>query len=159
MIKLSLLFSLLISVSLFGQQKQVYDEKADAAADIAAAVTKAKAENKHVFLQIGGNWCGWCIKFNRFAMENDTIKTAFDKNYVVVHVNYSSENKNEKLMSDLGYPQRFGFPVFVILDSDGKRIHTQNTVYLEEGKGYNSKEVIGFLEAWKPAALDPKMYR
>ena len=140
------------------EKPQVYDVKADAKADIAAAVKKAKAENKHVFLQIGGNWCGWCLKFNKLVTENDTLRTAVDKNYVVVHVNYSPENKNEKLLASLGYPQRFGFPVFVILDAAGNRLHTQNSEYLEEGNGHSSKKVLQFLKHWAPAALDPASY-
>lgn len=140
------------------QQTTVYNPNADAEAEIAAALKQAKAENKHVFLQIGGNWCSWCLLFNKYAHENDTIKTAFDKNYVVVHVNYSKEQKNEKLLSSLGYPQRFGFPVFVILDAKGNRQHTQNTALLEQGHGYDTKRVLGFLENWSPKALDPASY-
>ena len=37
-------------------------------------------------------------------------------------------------------------------------IHTQNSGYLEEGKSYNTKTVIGFLNDWSPKALDPKQY-
>lgn len=140
------------------QAQTIYNVNADAKADIAAALKKAKAENKHVFLQIGGNWCSWCLLFNKFVTENDTVRTAMDKNYVVVHVNYSKENQNEKLLASLGYPQRFGFPVFVILDAKGNRIHTQNTSYLEKGQGYDTKVVVDFLNAWSPKALDPATY-
>jgi thioredoxin-related protein len=146
-------------VSLTAQEKAlVYNVKADAAADVAAAVKKAKAENKHVLLQIGGNWCGWCLKFNKLVTENDTLHTAMDKSYVVVHVNYSQENKNEKLLASLAYPQRFGFPVFVILDGKGNRLHTQNSAYLEEGSGHSSKKVLEFFNHWSPKALDPATY-
>jgi hypothetical protein len=49
--------------------------------------------------------------------------------------------------SKLGYPQRFGYPVFVILNGDGERIHTQNSEYLENGKGsYDKNKVQSFLE-------------
>ena len=46
-----------------------------------------------------------------------------------VRVNYDPKNKNEEVLAELGYPQRFGFPVFVILDANGNRIHTQNSVF------------------------------
>lgn len=137
---------------------QIYNVQADAAADIAAAVKKAKAENKHVFLQIGGNWCVWCLRFNKLVTENDTLRTAMESNYVVVHVNYSKENKNEKVLAGLGYPQRFGFPVFVVLDGSGNRLHTQNSSYLEEGSGHSAKKVLGFLNDWSPKAVAPASY-
>jgi thioredoxin-related protein len=156
---LLLLLCPLLVISLQAQEKAlVYNVQANAAADVAAAVKTAKAEKKHVLLQIGGNWCGWCLKFNKLVTENDTLKTAVEKNYVVVHVNYSQENKNEKLLASLGYPQRFGFPVFVILDGEGNRLHTQNSAYLEEGSGHSSKKVLEFFKHWSPAAVDPATY-
>lgn len=149
------------TVSLYAQENkpQLYNPKADANADIKAAVQKASTENKHVLLQLGGNWCGWCILFNNLTTTNDTLKTYIDKNYVVVHVNYSPENMNEEVFASLGYPQRFGFPVFVILDTKGQRLHTQNSAYLEKGKGHDSKKVLEFLENWAPASIDPKNYK
>jgi hypothetical protein len=50
-------------------------------------------------------------------------------------------------------PQRFGFPVLVVLNSNGQRIHTQDSGLLESGDGYDPKKVIGFLKNWTPAAL------
>lgn len=140
------------------EKPAVYNPQANAAADIEAAVKKAKAEHKNVFLQIGGNWCIWCLRFNKLVNENDTLRTAVNKDYVVVHVNYSQENKNEALLAKLGYPQRFGFPVFVVLDASGNRIHTQNSAYLEEGNGHSVKKVLEFFNHWSPKALDPGTY-
>ncbi len=79
-------------------------------------------------------------------------------NYVIVHVNYSKENENEALLAELGYPQRFGFPVFIVLDDKGTRLHTQNSGYLEEGKGHSKEKVMEFFKNWSPEALDPKSY-
>lgn len=80
-------------------------------------------------------------------------------NYVFQLMNYSKENKNLDVLATLDYPQRFGFPVIVILDAEGKRIHTQNTAYLEKEKSYDEKIMIEFLNAWAPAAVDPKNYK
>lgn len=157
MITLLACFITLLSVRA-QESAPLYNVNADAATDVAAAVKKAKAEKKHVLLQIGGNWCSWCLRFNKLVTENDTLKTAMESNYVVVHVNYSKENKNEKLLAQLGYPQRFGFPVFVILDGNGSRLHTQNSGYLEEGKGHSAKKVLEFFNQWSPKALDPASY-
>ena len=53
--------------------------------------------NKHIFLQIGGNWCPWCIKFHNFVEADSEIKNFFGDNFEVVKVNYDRENKQEKL--------------------------------------------------------------
>jgi len=137
----------------------LYDPKEDAVAAIAKAVQKAKAEKKHVFVQVGGNWCIWCARFNELVTKDAGIDSVIQANYVVYHLNYSKENKNEKLLAKYGFPQRFGFPVFLVLDGQGKLLHTQNSSYLEEGKGYNRETVIGFFNDWKPSALDPKTYK
>ncbi|MCF8333985.1 MAG: thioredoxin family protein [Bacteroidales bacterium] len=139
-------------------QNSVYDPTANAEKDIQEAVSKAEEDNKHVFVMIGGNWCPWCMRLHKFLNNDREIDSLLRTNYVMVKVNYSEENKNKKVLADLGYPQRFGFPVLVILDQEGKRIHTQSTVFLEEGKGYNKKTVKEFLKNWSPKALDPAQY-
>jgi thioredoxin-related protein len=127
---------------------------------IEEAVKQAKAEGKHVFIQIGGNWCIWCARFNDFVTNDKSIDSIMKANYVVYHLNYSEENKNEKLLAKYGYPQRFGFPVFLVLDAKGKLLHTQNSGYLEDGaKSYKKNAVFGFFDDWKPAALDPAQYK
>lgn len=146
--------------SLNAQEKfNLYNPNADAKADIAAATTKAKQENKHVFIQIGGNWCGWCKLFHDLTTTDEELKTYIAENYEVVHLNYSKENQNLDVLEQLEFPQRFGFPVFVILDGNGKRIHTQSSGYLEEGKGHSKKLVMEFLQSWSPKALDKESYK
>ncbi len=153
-------FTLLMVIDLWAQtsETKLYNPEADAKTDIQNMVTKANAEGKHVLLQIGGNWCSWCIKFNKKATENDTLKSVLTGKYIAYHLNYSKENWNEEILAELGYPQRFGFPVFVVLDGKGNRLHTQNSVYLEENKGYSTKEVLAFFNSWSPTAIDPKSY-
>jgi thioredoxin-related protein len=139
--------------------KKLYIPEANAKTDIANAIAIAKKENKHVFLQIGGNWCSWCIAFDKKVNETEELKKILNDNYVVYHLNYSKENTNSDILKDLGFPQRFGFPVFVILDENGNRLHTQNSSYLEEGKGHSIEKVKEFLESWTVQALDPVNYK
>jgi thioredoxin-related protein len=147
----------LFTMTSFAQERKeygkIYNPEADARADIKEALAEAGKEHKNVLLQIGGNWCIWCIRFHKTVAENDTLNTLMKKNYIVVHVNYDTKNAKDKLWSELGYPQRFGFPVFVVLDDKGNRIHTQNSSYLEEGKGHSPAKIREFLEQWSPAAI------
>ncbi|WP_217447779.1 hypothetical protein [Maribellus comscasis] len=41
---------------LYAQEIKIYNPKADAKEELADAVKKASMENKHVFIQVGGNW-------------------------------------------------------------------------------------------------------
>lgn len=133
--------------------QNLYDPSANAEKQISETVSKAKQQNKHVLVQVGGNWCGWCKKLHEFIKNDATIDSLIQSDYITVHINYSKENKNEKVLKNLGNPQRFGFPVLLVLNQDGKRIHTQDTVFLEEGKGYNRKKLLRFLRLWNVEAV------
>ena len=137
----------------------LYNPQRDANKQIDSALNIAREEGKHVLLQVGGNWCSWCIMLHKFYASESQIDSAIKANYVVAYINYSKENKNPGVLKRLEYPQRFGFPVLVILDADGRRLHTQNSAYLEEGKGYNKSKVLEFLKHWSPAALKPENYK
>lgn len=158
--KLTLCFTFIfICALLFAQEAKLYSPTADAATDIRAVVKKAAAENKFVLLQGGGNWCKWCIEFNRFCKADKQIDSLIERNFIVYHLNWSKENENKPIFAKYGYAQRFGFPVFIVLNSKGERIHTQNSEYLEDGKkSYDKEKVFSFLEMWSPAALDPSTY-
>ena len=120
---------------------------------------KAAAQNKQVFIQIGGNWCVWCARYNEFVTKDTQIDSLVNANYIVYHLNYSPENKNSKTLAKLGFPQRFGFPVFIVLDAKGNRLHTQNSAYLEKEKSYNKALVMEFYKHWTKTAFDPEQYK
>ncbi len=156
-----IIFVFLISFSLlsFAQSKTIYNPQANAGADIEAAIKKASTEHKFVLLQGGGNWCKWCIEFHRFCTADKQLDSLINANFVWYHLNYSKENKNAAIFEKYGYPQRFGFPVFIILNEKGERIHTQNSSYLEDGKSsYDKVKVLEFLQSWSPSALDKRQY-
>jgi thioredoxin-related protein len=156
------LFSLVLFISLksfAGDSTKLYNPAANVKKDVAAAVAKAKKEGKHVMLQVGGNWCSWCYRYDGFVKGDTSLKRIVDENYVVYHLNYSPENKNLDYLKTLGYPQRFGFPVFVVLDANGQRLHTQDSGLLEKEKSYDKAKVKTFLQAWSPKALDEKSYK
>ena len=150
---------MILPMVLNAQEQKIYDTTADAKQDIAEAVEAAQKSNKHVFLQIGGNWCPWCIKFHNFVHDNEELSSFMKDNFEVVKVNYDQNNRQEELLQELEFPQRFGFPVFVILDASGKRIHTQNSAFLEKDKSYDKDKILHFLKNWSPTALDPALYK
>jgi thioredoxin-related protein len=137
----------------------LYKPAEDAEKEIDIAVKKAKAENKHVFIQIGGNWCIWCARFHEYVTKDKQLDSLLNANYVVYQMNYSKENYNAKLLTKFNFPQRFGFPVFLILDGNGNLIHTQDSWYLEDGKSsYTREKVVSFFNEWSPKVFDPKLY-
>jgi thioredoxin-related protein len=155
----NILFSLIILtflvIDISGQDTLMkpYQPEANAQLQIKNAIMLADAAQKHILIMVGGNWCKWCIRLTKFMAEHETIDSIIKADYVYIHINYSPENKNAEVMQQLEYPQRFGFPVLVILDSNGKKIHTQNTAYIEKDDSYNIALIKEFLLQWNYKAL------
>lgn len=137
--------------------KKVYDESLDPITQIDQALVKAGKEGKHVICQVGGNWCRWCLMFAEFITTDEDIKALIDKNFEYIHVNYDPRKPKDetalKMLERLGNPERFGFPVLVVLDSKGNVIHTQDSSFLEEGNGYDKNKVMRFFSNWTPEAV------
>ena len=145
----------MLSIAFCGQaQEKVYDESLDAMQQIKEATALAQKSGRYVLCQVGGNWCPWCLRFADFAKKDSVIAPLIEENFVYIHVNYSKGNKNLKAMRFLGNPGRFGYPVFVVLDNEGKPIHIQESESLEEGKGYSRKKVEKFLRLWNRKAVE-----
>ena len=137
---------------------RLYRPGENARVELDKIIKAAKTNGKHVFVQIGGNWCVWCARFNEFVSSDGQIDSIINQNYLVYHLNYP-DKINNGLLEQFEYPQRFGFPVFIILDGNGKRLHTQDSSYLEQGKGYSKERVFEFFVQWSPAALNPHQYK
>ena len=141
--------------------KKVYDENVNPIEQINQAVVKAKSEGKFVVCQVGGNWCPWCLRFADFITNDTTISNVIEQNFVYIHVNYNPRKSGgaekealaKAMLQRLNNPARFGFPVFVVLDDEGKVIHIQDSSFLEEGQGYDQGKVLRFFKNWTPKAV------
>lgn len=138
--------------------KKVYDETIDPMEQIDKALAEAKSAGgeRYVMCQVGGNWCPWCLRFADFISKDADITKVIDDNFIYLHVNYNPRKGSDKataLMNRLGNPQRFGFPVFVVLDQDGNVLHIQDSSFLEEGQSYSKEKVLRFFNAWTPKAV------
>ena len=153
---------IMASTTTFAQNKvNHYNENINPLEQIDKAVALAKSEGKHVICQVGGNWCPWCLRLIDQIDSDTLVNKIINENYIYIHVNYNPRKKTGSvsakhaaaLTQRLGNPSRFGFPVLVVLDSDGRRIHTQDSSFLEEGKGYSSEKILRFLKNWTKDAV------
>jgi thioredoxin-related protein len=123
-----------------------FDPARDPEKDVAAAVALAKAQDKRVIVDVGGEWCSWCHTMDGFIAANDDLKSLLNARYVWVKVNYSKENKNEAFLSR--WPKIEGYPHLFVLDADGKLLHSQDTGELEAGKSYDKTKFLAFVQRW-----------
>ncbi|MGI6233525.1 MAG: DUF255 domain-containing protein [Prevotella sp.] len=153
---LGLLMAIMTIATTNAQNVKVYDETINPFTQIDNAVAKARQTNKFVICQLGGNWCPWCLRFAKFINDDAEIAKVIDENFEYIHVNYKSRNDSlsQKVSKRLGNASRFGFPVLVVLNTDGTVLHIQNSAYLEEGEGYNRKKVLEFFTQWTQKAVN-----
>jgi thioredoxin-related protein len=154
----TLILTLFVCFSSVAQKEKLYDVNAVPETQIKEALQKAKDTNKHVLIQMGGNWCAWCYRFHEFYKNDSELDSIIKADYELININY---NPNDLFfLKKLDYPHRFGFPVVIITDSTGKRLHTQNTWYLEDGKGsYDKEKFKDFLLNWNIKSLNPESYK
>lgn len=130
----------------------LYDEKADAKQQLAAALKQAKKENRRVLIQWGFNTCSWCRMMHKTFTTDGAIKKELNDEYDLVMVD-TGPNKNMDLASSYGADlKKHGFPYLTVLDSDGKAIANQETASLEI-KAANGESVIGDGAGHEPAKL------
>jgi len=157
---ITLLISLLLPFSFLSQAadinedlprySQVYDYKSDPFSDANAALALAKATNRQVLIEIGGNWCTWCHKMDAFLAKNQDVYQALHSQYVVLKVSVSDANKNEEFMSSL--PRVQGYPHMYLSTSGGELILSKDTAELVSGNKYSRDNWLTFLDKWSVAS-------
>lgn len=137
----------------------LYHPADNAQRKIDSCIQLAKQTNRHVLIQAGGNWCAPCLAFANLCRNDAKIDSLIQSSYVWYHLNWSEGAENKETFKRLDYPQRFGFPVFIILNGAGQRVHTQNSIYLEnQQRKFDRNRVLDFLEMWTPRVVSPTMY-
>jgi len=125
-----------------------FDPARDAAADVEQAVAQARAQGKSVLVDVGGEWCAWCHILDRFIAARPEVQRALEQHYVLVKVNWSPQNRNEKLLSR--WPRASGYPHFYVLDGAGRLLVSQPTGELEAGRDYDEQKMLAFLRRYAP---------
>ncbi len=84
------------------------------------AIAKAKAENKHVFIDIYTDWCGPCKLMASQVFPMKELGDYFNPKFI--SVDYNGE-KNEDGKALVAKYKISAYPTFIILDGDGNMIH------------------------------------
>lgn len=144
---------MLVSVAAWASVEKPFDPASDPAKDLQAAMQRAQAEHKNILMDVGGNWCEWCLVLEETLHGDAELNALLEKNYVVVHVNWSKENENKAFLKR--YPQPVGFPTWIVLSPTGKVLKAEtDTSELETNHdingGYNKAALKRFLVKYAP---------
>ncbi len=125
---------------------KVYDDQRDPFADANAALALAKASNRQVLIEIGGNWCSWCKKMASFLDQNPEVYQTLHQQYVLLKVNVSDSNENSDFMKAL--PPVLGYPHMFVATAQGKMILSKDTAELLDNDDYSTIKWLSFLNEW-----------
>lgn len=123
----------------------IYDEKANADADVARAFARAKKSGKRVLLDLGGDWCPDCIVLSNF-MKLPEIKRFVDTYYDVVLVDVGRFNKNLHIPARLGFTEKLrGVPAVLIFTPDRKLVNRGDIFTTANARGMTPQGLADYL--------------
>jgi thioredoxin-related protein len=100
-------------------------EPVDAGKALEAALARAKAEDKRVFLHFGAPWCGWCHKLDDFLARKD-IAPLIGRDFIDLKVDLDRMKGARDVFQHYNPNQGGGIPWFVFLDADGHALANSN---------------------------------
>ncbi len=125
-----------------------YDPGRDPARDLQLAIDQARRDGKRILIVVGGRWCSWCGKLGEAMKSQAGVAELQSRHFVTFKVNFSPENENPAFLSR--FPPIDDYPHLLVLDQEGRLLHSQGADDLLEGKSYSGEKLMRFLEAWKP---------
>lgn len=154
-ISISILFMcLILSVTTYAQADSslplfstTYDPKRDPIIDGNEALKIARAHNRKVLIEVGGNWCSWCAILDKFIHSRPQLKKDFFNTFVLVKVNVSEENDNKEFLKV--FPPVYGYPHMFVTDHQGKILESKDTADFLENKRYSVAKLTAFINQWK----------
>ena len=145
--KLLPLIVLLGAINLvWADDKNPYDEAANAKEQIQSALKKAKAENKSAHDVFGANWCGDC-KMLDIEMHQGTLAKLVDERLVVVKVDVGRFDRNKDVTQQYGNVIKKGIPSVVMLRADGSVAYQTDGGELADARKMGREGVTSFFAA------------
>ena len=125
-----------------------YDPTRNASVDLGVALARARAGGKRVLLEIGGDWCAWCVMLDQYINAHRDVREAFLTSFVIVKVNVDAQHPNAAFLAS--YPRIEGYPSLLILDGDGAFREAQDPTALQNDDGYALTPMVAFAHRWAP---------
>ena len=128
--------------------KPVYNEQADARAELNVALGQAAKDKKNVLVVFGANWCPDCRSLSEKMSAGD-LANQVDKRFVVLKVDVGRFNKNTDLAAQMGVPLKKGIPAVAVLKNDGTVASATGAGELADARGMGPDAVLKVLDGLK----------
>jgi thioredoxin 1 len=124
----SLILILIVSITIYAFKNPKVDFKEDTTDGIqffkgtfAAALEKAQAENKPIFLDIYATWCGPCKRLKKKTFSAKEVGDYYNANFINITID-GETNEGRELANKYAIQ---GYPTLLILDKNGKQLTKQ----------------------------------
>jgi thiol:disulfide interchange protein len=125
-----------------------YDPNRNAAADIAAALAKSKADRRPVLLDFGADWCPDCVVLGH-TFRTDTVRPVIG-GFHVVSVDVGKFDRHLDLARKYHLNlQTSGIPALVVLSGTGKVRTVTNDGSFANARTMTADQVAAFLKRWR----------
>ena len=124
-----------------------YDPSRDPFKDGVEAIKLAKQSNRRVLIEVGGEWCKWCHILDDFLDSNADIKDRLHKTFVMLKVNVSDANDNQRFLKS--FPSPLGYPHMYVTEKNGDILWSKDTAdFLVKGQ-YSRQQFSRFFDRWE----------
>ena len=120
-----------------------YDEAADAKAQLASAVAKAKGDHLPVLVVLGANWCPDCRALD-LAMKNGRNAELISSEFRVVKVDVGRFDRNVAVAEKYGVPLKKGIPAVAIVTADDRAIYATKAGELADARSMSEDGLYKF---------------
>jgi protein disulfide-isomerase len=121
----------------------VYDEAADARAEIQAALGAARTAHQPVLVVFGANWCGDC-KVLDMAFKSGRSAPLIEQHFKVVKVNVGRFDKNVDVAESYGVPLKSGIPAVAVLSDQGSVVYATRAGELADARKMGDDGIYAF---------------
>jgi protein disulfide-isomerase len=144
-----LAFLLLVLGSIFALSasaaplQKPYNPKADAKAEVQAAMLAARADHKPVLIFFGANWCPDCRALAK-SLSGGKNAALMRQHFNIVKVDVGNFDRNLDVAEHYGDPIKKGIPAAVIVSPEGKVLYATRAGELANARTMSDAGVYAF---------------
>ena len=127
----------------------MYNETADAKAEIKLALAQAATSGVPVLVIFGANWCGDC-KILDMAIKQGASAPLVAKEFKVVKVNVGRFDRNVDIAQSYGVPLKNGIPAVVVLSPKHQVLYVTREGELADAGNMGENGIYEFFKKVTP---------
>jgi len=125
---------------------RLFDETADAKADVDAALAKGAAEDKVTLVAMGANWCHDSRALAGWFTKDDDFISFLEDTFVVTYIDVGQKNRNIDIAQRFGYDEIVGTPTLFMVAPDGTVLNAETAGSWRNSASRTKSEILAELK-------------